>query len=55
MEYNPSIFYWCPVISTISHSYLNKIYAIMWDNQQFIWCFCNFTELKLEANNVNKY
>ncbi len=55
MEYNPSIFYYYTVMSTMSHIYLNKIYAIMWDNQQFICCYCNFTALKLETNNVNKY
>ncbi len=38
-----------------SHSYLDTIYVLMWDNQQFICCFCNCTALKLEANNVNKY
>ncbi len=36
------------------HPYLDKIYALMWDNQ-FICCYCNCTALKLEANNVNKY
>ncbi len=55
MEYNPSIFNWCTFISTMSHNYLKQIYAIMWDNQQFICCYCNFIALKLEANNVNKY
>ncbi len=38
-----------------SQPYLDKIYAFMQDNQQFICCYCNFTALKLEANNVNKY
>ncbi len=52
---NPSIFYYYTVISTMSHICLNKLYAIMWDIQQFICRYCNFTALKLEANNVNKY
>ncbi len=55
MEYNPSVSYWCTVISTISKRYANKIYVIMWDDHQFICCYCNFTALKLEANHVNKY
>ncbi len=40
----------------MSHIYLNKIYAIMCDNQQFICCYCwYFTALKIKANNVNTY
>ncbi len=38
-----------------SYQYLDIRYALMWDNHQFICCYCNFTALKLEANNVNKY
>ncbi len=30
-----------------SHSYLDKIYALMCDNQPFICWYCNFTALKL--------
>ncbi len=36
----------------VPHSYLDQIYTLMWDDQQFICCYCNFTTLKLEANNV---
>ncbi len=37
------------------HPYLDKMIAFMCDNEQNICCYCNFTALKLEANNVNKY
>ncbi len=43
------------IIIIINVPQLYKIYAILWDNKQFICCYCNFTALKLEANNVNQY
>ncbi len=38
-----------------SYSYLDKMYAVILDNEPFICCYCNFTTMKLEANNVNIY
>ncbi len=43
------------IISTMSHNYLDKTFALMQDNQQDICHYGTFSALKLKANNVNKY
>ncbi len=54
MEYKANIFYLHTIISTMTHSYLDKKVALIYDNQQFICSYGNVTALKLQANNMKK-